>query len=56
MVPDLQAVVLRRRQDREQVDILMADKVEEILPKLRAAAARVAEAQKDLAPEVAQKL
>src|SRR5215468_9811865 len=30
------------------VDILMADKVEEILPKLRAAAARVAESQKDL--------
>lgn len=38
------------------VDILMADKVEDILPKLKAAAAQVAEAEKNLAPEVARKL
>ncbi|WP_234680889.1 LOG family protein [Bradyrhizobium monzae] len=36
------------------VDILMADRVEEILPKLKAAAAGVAEADKDLAPDVAR--
>lgn len=38
------------------VDILMADRVEDILPKLKAAAAQVAEAEKSLAPEVARKL
>ncbi|OKO86400.1 lysine decarboxylase [Bradyrhizobium sp. NAS80.1] len=36
------------------VDILMANRVEEILPKLKAAAAGVAEADKDLAPDVAR--
>jgi uncharacterized protein (TIGR00730 family) len=36
------------------VDILMANRVEEILPKLQAAAAGVAEADKDLAPDVAR--
>ncbi|MBR0713156.1 TIGR00730 family Rossman fold protein [Bradyrhizobium liaoningense] len=38
------------------VDILKADRVEEILPKLKAAAAQVAEREKALAPEVAHKL
>ncbi len=38
------------------VDILMADRVEEILPKLKAAAAQIDEAEKDLAPEVARRL
>ena len=38
------------------VDILKADRVEEILPKLKAAVARLAEAEKELAPEVARKL
>ena len=38
--------------DGLSVDILKADRVEEILPKLKAAAAQVADAQKDLAPEV----
>jgi hypothetical protein len=36
------------------VDILMANRVEEILPKLKAAAAGIAEADKDLAPDVAR--
>ncbi|OKO72334.1 TIGR00730 family Rossman fold protein [Bradyrhizobium sp. AS23.2] len=36
------------------VDILMANRVEEILPKLKAAAEGVAEADKDLAPDVAR--
>jgi uncharacterized protein (TIGR00730 family) len=38
------------------IDILKADRIEEILPKLKAAAAQVAEAEKQLAPEVARKL
>jgi uncharacterized protein (TIGR00730 family) len=38
------------------VDILKADRVEEILPKLKAAVAKIAEAEKQLAPEVARKL
>ena len=42
--------------DGLSVDILKADRVEEILPKLKAAAAQVADAQKDLAPEVAGRL
>jgi predicted Rossmann-fold nucleotide-binding protein len=42
--------------DGLSVDILKADRVEEILPKLKAAAAQVADAQKDLAPEVARRL
>ena len=42
--------------DGLSVDILKADRVEEILPKLKAAAAQIADAQKDLAPEVARRL
>ena len=38
------------------VDILKADKVEEIVPRLRAAAAQIPDSQRDLAPEVARKL
>jgi uncharacterized protein (TIGR00730 family) len=38
------------------VDILKADKVEEIIPRLRAAAAQIPDSQRDLAPEVARKL
>lgn len=38
------------------VDILKADRVDEILPKLKAAVAQLAEAEKQLAPEVARKL
>ena len=38
------------------VDILKADRVEDILPRLRAAAGRVAEATKQMAPEVARRL
>ena len=38
------------------VDILKADRVEEILPMLKTAAAQVAETDKKLAPEVARKL
>src|SRR5438874_12016878 len=38
------------------VDILKADRIEEILPKLKAAAAQVAEAEKQLAPELARRL
>src|SRR5215475_256301 len=38
------------------VDILKADRVEEILPKLKSAAAQVAETEKKLAPEVARRL
>ncbi|MGY3081286.1 hypothetical protein ACVWZZ_007694 [Bradyrhizobium sp. LM6.10] len=38
------------------VDILKADRIEEILPKLKAAAAQIDEAEKKLAPEVARKL
>ncbi|RQH14846.1 TIGR00730 family Rossman fold protein [Bradyrhizobium sp. RP6] len=38
------------------VDILKADRVEEIVPRLRAAAAQIPDSQRDLAPEVARKL
>jgi uncharacterized protein (TIGR00730 family) len=38
------------------VDILKADRVEDILPQLRAAVAGVSERAKELAPEVAQRL
>lgn len=38
------------------VDILKADRVDEILPKLNAAVAQLADAEKQLAPEVARKL
>lgn len=38
------------------VEILKADRVEDILPKLRVAAARTAEQPKSLAPEVARRL
>jgi uncharacterized protein (TIGR00730 family) len=38
------------------IDILKADRVEEILPKLKAAAAQVGEAETKMAPEVARKL
>lgn len=38
------------------VDILKADRVEEILPKLKSAAAQIADAETKLAPEVAHKL
>ena len=38
------------------VDILKADRVEDILPRLRAAAARAPEGSKEMAPELARKL
>jgi len=38
------------------VDILKADRVEDILPKLKSAVAQIAEAEKQLAPDVARKL
>ena len=38
------------------VDLLKADRVEDILPKLKAAVAKLAEAEKELALEVARKL
>ncbi len=38
------------------VDILKADKVEEIVPRLRAAAAQIPDSQPDLAPDVARRL
>jgi uncharacterized protein (TIGR00730 family) len=38
------------------VDILKAERVADILPRLRAAAARVSESSKELAPEVARRL
>ncbi|MFB9269683.1 TIGR00730 family Rossman fold protein [Bradyrhizobium erythrophlei] len=38
------------------VNVLMADRVEDILPKLRTAAARVPQKAKELAPEVARRL
>ncbi len=38
------------------VDILKADRVADILPQLRAAAARISEAEKDLAPDLARRL
>ena len=39
-----------------QVDILKAERVEDILPRLRAAAARAAESGREMAPEVARRL
>lgn len=38
------------------VDILKADRVEDILPKLKAAVAQIAEAEKQMAPDVARKM
>ena len=39
-----------------QVDILKAERIEDILPRLRAAAARAPESSKEMAPEVARRL
>jgi uncharacterized protein (TIGR00730 family) len=39
-----------------QVDVLKAERIEDILPRLRAAAARARESSKELAPEVARRL
>jgi hypothetical protein len=38
------------------VDVLKAERIEDILPKLRAAAAKVPEAEKELSPSVARRL
>jgi hypothetical protein len=38
------------------IDILKAERVEDILPRLRAAASRAPEGTRDLAPEVARRL
>jgi hypothetical protein len=38
------------------VDILKAERVEDILPRLRAAAARAPEGTKEMAPELARRL
>jgi uncharacterized protein (TIGR00730 family) len=38
------------------LEVLKADRVEDILPRLRAAAARAPEGTKEMAPELAQKL
>jgi hypothetical protein len=38
------------------VDILKAERVEEILPRLRSAATRVPEGSEELAPEMARRL
>jgi hypothetical protein len=38
------------------VDILKAERVEDIVPRLRAAAARVPEGAEEMAPEIARKL
>jgi uncharacterized protein (TIGR00730 family) len=38
------------------VDILKADRIEDILPRLKSAAAQMADAERNLAPEVAHKL
>jgi len=38
------------------IDVLKADRVEDILPRLRAAAARAPEGGKEMAPELARKL
>jgi len=40
----------------QSVDILRAERVEDILPRLRSAAARVADADKEMAPEIARRL
>src|SRR5437667_5748685 len=39
-----------------EVDVLQAERVEDILPRLRAAAARTLDSEKQLAPEVARRL
>jgi uncharacterized protein (TIGR00730 family) len=39
-----------------QIDVLQAERVEDILPRLRTAAARTADSEKELAPEVARRL
>jgi hypothetical protein len=38
------------------IDILKAERVEDIVPRLRAAAARAPEGTKEMAPELARKL
>jgi len=38
------------------IDILKAERVEDIVPRLRAAAARAPEGSKQMAPELARKL
>jgi hypothetical protein len=38
------------------VEILKAERVEDILPRLRAAAARVADGEKEMAPDIARRL
>jgi len=38
------------------IDILKAERVEDILPRLRAAAARTPESAKEMAPEIARRL
>jgi hypothetical protein len=38
------------------IDVLKADRVEDVLPRLRAAAARAPEGTRDMAPELARKL
>ena len=38
------------------LEVLKADRVEDILPRLRAAAARAPEGTKEMAPELARKL
>src|SRR5262249_10986745 len=40
----------------QSVDILTAERVEAILPRLRSAAARPPEAERDMAPEIARRL
>jgi uncharacterized protein (TIGR00730 family) len=40
----------------QSVDILQAERVEDILPRLRSAAARAPDAEKDMAPEIARRL
>jgi uncharacterized protein (TIGR00730 family) len=40
----------------QSVDILQAERVEDILPRLRSAAALVADADKEMAPEIARRL
>jgi uncharacterized protein (TIGR00730 family) len=40
----------------QSVEILKAERVEDILPRLRSAAARVADEAKEMAPEIARRL
>jgi uncharacterized protein (TIGR00730 family) len=40
----------------QSVDILKAERVEDILPRLRSAAARAPDSEKDMAPEIARRL